>query len=106
MQGDGCCTGMGIAREWVLHRDGCCRRMGSSTNQTQKRDGEQKPSPSPHPAAGGDRRSGSPHPGVSPPALAQWPRSAIPHGFPGLSQHAERRAAPRPPPANPTRLFH
>lgn len=30
MQGDGCCTGMGIAWGWVLHRDGCCTGMAAA----------------------------------------------------------------------------
>lgn len=55
------------------------------------------PIPTPCSRGGTQEERQSPHHGSSPPALAQWPRSAIPHGFPSLSQHAGRPLCSSPP---------
>lgn len=89
----GCWGRTGARKGWML-QDRYCRGMGGSSNQARERNGEQKLAQAPHPRSrpGGTGGAGGPRRGAAPPALAQWPRSAIPHGFPGLSPRRLRQA--------------
>lgn len=109
-QKDGCwgrmCWGwIGAGDRWVPGKDGCQERMDAAEGQVLQKDGRQQqpspgaqwgtkacPSPTPSQPAGGTGGAGGPRRGAAPPALAQWPRSAIPHGFPGLSLRRLRQA--------------